>query len=59
MTASGTLFQLSKLSEPLKGVVSADGNQSNMWVTLEILNNGGQTEDYLVSYLNQLDQVLG
>jgi hypothetical protein len=51
----GTFFQLSKLGEPLKGVVSADGNQSNMWVTLEVLNNGGQSEDYLVSYLNQLD----
>jgi hypothetical protein len=52
-----TFFQLSKIDEPLKGVVSSDGNQTNMWVTIEIINNLGVEEDYMVSYLNQLDSL--
>lgn len=50
-----TYFTLSALSEPLKGTVSADGNKTNMSVVYEVLNSSGRPEDYLVSYLNQLD----
>ncbi len=52
----GSIYlRLNKATDPMKGTVSEGGNQTNMNVVVGVRNALGQTEDYLVSYLNQHD----
>ncbi len=54
-----TYFQTKTSSEKPKGVVSPDGNDSNMYLPYQVFNSQGHLEDYLVSYLNVLETVGG
>ncbi len=49
-----TFFKLSSPNEPMKPVVSSDGNQSNMFQVITVEDGLGGLEEYLVSYLNIL-----
>jgi hypothetical protein len=52
----GSFFlRLKSADEPMKGHVSPDGNQTNISLVYKVRNALSQNEDYLVSYLNQLD----